>query len=214
MTGIKPLLLSIIFLAFSKYTSVVFDYEAKYLVDKKTTLWSISTKYPEIIFVDNIQMKRTFLYYKGKIANIESNKAVIEYQNLEFRDDKGKSRTKLEITKADKMAVIEGFKCSKYHIDSNGRKFEVYITKKGRINNTDYINSLVGNENGKAISAGLVVRVNIYNSTQKQFNPYMILQEIAKADKKVEIDFGKLNLMLEKSAMNRQDTNHVIEENK
>lgn len=214
MTGIKPLLLSIIILVFCEYTSVVFDYEAKYIVDKKPTLWSISTKYPEIIFVENIQIKRTFLYYKGKIANIESSKALIEYQNLEFRNDKGKSKAKIEIAKADKMEVIEGFKCSKYHIDSNGRKFEVYITKKGRINNTDYINSLVGNENRKAILAGLVVRVDIYNSTQKQFNPFIILQEITKADKKVEVDFGKLNLMLEKSATNRPDTNHLIEENK
>lgn len=214
MTSIKALLLSITIFAFSEYTTVVFDYEAKYMVDKKPTLWSISTKYPEIIFVENTQMKRTFLYYKGKIANIESSKAVIEYQNLDFRNDKGKSKAKIEIAKADKMEVIEGFKCSKYHIDSNGRKFEVYITKKERINNTDYINSLVGNENRKAISAGLVVRVDLYNSTQKQFNPFMILQEIAKADKKVEVDFGKLNLMLEKSATNRPDTNHLIEENK
>ena len=135
MRKIKLLFLLISLTAFSQTKKIVFEYEAKYTLDNKETLWSISKKNPKLILIKNITFKKDFLYYQGKTStyNLNENNEII-YDQIEFGSDKKKKEIK--ITKYEKKEIINKLVCSKYEINSNNILFEVFINDNNKANCT------------------------------------------------------------------------------
>lgn len=192
----KLLLLFISFSTFGQNTTVVFEHELKYTVDKKQTTWQVSSKYPKLLLVENTTVHKNFLYYNGKLSeyNLDANNG-IRYESINFKTD-GKGKRVVKVTKSEEKVMVNGLSCTKYNIDSGGRLFEVFIAKKDKINNVDYVNTLTANADDTAIEPGLVVKVTIYSSMYKEYRPFMDFVESSKSDKSIVVNFESLNLKL------------------
>lgn len=212
MKKIKLFFILISLTTFSQTKKIVFEYEVKYILDNKETLWNISKKNPKLMLIKNITFKKDFLYYQGKTSsyNLNENNEII-YDQIEFGSDKKNKEVK--ITKYQKKEIINNLVCSKYEIYSNDILFEVFINEKNKVNNITYINSLIGDENNKEITPGLIVKVNIYSKIKQEFRPFMNLQELSIINKTIIVDLKKLDFILRRSneAHQTDKVNEIIE---
>jgi len=191
------------FKSFETDSYLNFDYEVKYLINKRECSVFICKSNPKDFFIIYDKSYLFDLLRNDNLFKISFTKNEIDYDLSKYQPSSKNVFT--EIVETNETKNVGGIACTKFIGEIKSRDFqtvEVFIAKNNKINNVNFL-TIQGFKVNSEVK-GLLVEINKVNNKTKEIKSDLSLIDFKKNEKSLKINDEILNKMVYKNKVDSE----------